>query len=64
MRSPACAFPLGREPGPLVLAPPAAASSTGYGYPDPSNPAAVQIGRGYNQQFYLCPAAPSIRTPS
>jgi hypothetical protein len=42
----------------------AAASSTGYGYPDPSNPAAVQIGRGYNQQLYLCPAAPSIRTPS
>nr|SBO97558.1 hypothetical protein BN4615_P7074 [Nonomuraea gerenzanensis] len=36
----------------------AAVSSTGYGYPNPSHPTAVHIGRGDNQQLYVCPAAP------
>jgi hypothetical protein len=39
----------------------AALSSTSHGYPRyprPSNPTAVQIGRGYNQQLYICPVAP------
>lgn len=36
----------------------ATASGTGHGYPDPSKPTAVHIGRGYNQQLYYCPVAP------
>ena len=36
----------------------AAVSSSGYGCPDPSSPTGVYIGRGYNQQLYVCPAAP------
>ncbi|MEV5497684.1 hypothetical protein AB0M50_20035 [Nonomuraea fuscirosea] len=42
----------------------AAASSTGYGYPDPSNPATVQIGRGHNQLSTSARQRRSIRTPS
>jgi hypothetical protein len=34
----------------------AAVSSRGCSYPDPCQPTTVRIGRGYNQQLYICPA--------
>lgn len=36
----------------------AAASSTGQRHRDTQRPTAVQIGSGYKQQLYICPAAP------